>query len=1013
MLVLQRLDDAVRERRTIHGVIRGTAINHDGRSTSLTAPNRRAQEEVGRAALADAQARPDDVVYLETHGTGTVLGDPIEIEAAMSVYAEKSEPLVVGALKANIGHLEAAAGAAGVVKAALVLTNEVVPPQLHLRDLNPMLLPHASRIVIPRSESRLPRGPTQKPMASVMAMGMTGTNAYAVLEAPPPTASPREGSHAPSVLCLSARSARALDELSRAYAKHLHTLPEDRLEDVAFTACVGRTHFAHRLAVSSTSLGTLASELERHAEGKPSSVRRGRSEGPKRPLAFLFTGQGSQYVGMGADLYAAEPVFRAEIDRCSDALAPVLRRSVRDALFEATAEGQPGLDDTAMTQPALFAFEWAMTRLWAARGVVPDIVLGHSFGELVAMCVAGMLELEDALRLVAVRGALMSALPQGGAMYALATSAERAERAIVDLGADAEIAALNGPLSTVIAGSELGVSHVAQVLLAEGVQVKRLVVSAAFHSRQMDPMLADFVSLAGKLTVSEPRRAVVSAVLGRRLAAADVDLAYWRQSIRSPVRFRAGVAAVVAEGARTFVEVGPHPALLGMARECVEDADANTWIASARRKRPAREQLAEACADLYVCGVEPRWETLFEGIPARFTPLPTYQFQHRAYWVGDPTSPRRDETEDGVERSPSGVVLAMDREARRAHIATFLRETVALLISSGDDTVAIDVNLIDAGLDSLRATQLLSRIRTGLGVVVTPGDVAAAATISGLCSRVDGLLDVKGAASGSTAASPLVTIRAEGVKTPIFCMHPAGGQVSPYLRLRTLLDGVPIYAFQSRAVASALPEHATLAAMAEEYARAVADSRPTGPVRLLGWSMGGVVAHAVASVLESRGRVVELVAMIDSPPAGGHAALLDETRLCLSGVVFDATPEPPTREALQKAFESLPNETERWRAHLEASGVLRVGAHTHATFDAALRLYRTHLELVREHEPSVIAAPLLVWWADSPLRTAGRVWGERTRGGYRESTVGGDHFSVVKSPLIERIIREMESWSTP
>jgi acyl transferase domain-containing protein/acyl carrier protein len=643
VVVLKRLGDALADGDHVLGVLRGSAVNQDGLSNGLTAPNGQAQRAVIRDALASAGVPPEHVSYVEAHGTGTPLGDPIEVEALRDVLApgrRADQGCALGSVKTNIGHLEAAAGIAGFIKTVLALSSGEIPPHLHLRTLNPHV-DLGGTFVIPRA--LLPWPSSHRPrVAGVSAFGFGGTNVHVILEEPPaaPPRAPR--APGPDLLVLSARSERALGAMAARYAEHLETLAPDALGDACATSRRGRSHLVHRLAVTGDTGQQLAASLSAFAAGRePARVDRGRVRGKATPkVAFLFTGQGAQYGGMGRELYEAEPVFRRALERCDAALGSTLGIPLLSVLWP--APGEPArIDDTAYTQPALFALEYALTELWASVGVTPDAVLGHSVGEYAAACAAGVFSVEDGVRLVAERGRLMQATSDDGAMAALFTDEAEVAPAIAPYARDAAIASVNGPAETVVSGRRPAIERIVETFARRGVKARRLVVSHAFHSPLMDGILDRFAAAAEAVTYRAPGIPLVSNVSGEIATGELVGRAgYWREHLRAPVRFAAGVAALASAGCEAFVELGPGATLVSLAQRCL-DAGGATWAASLRRGKRERGAWLEAVGTLYTRGVRVDWPGLDAGRRPRSLPLPTYPFERERCWFDAGAHARR------------------------------------------------------------------------------------------------------------------------------------------------------------------------------------------------------------------------------------------------------------------------------------------------------------------------------------------------------------------------------------
>jgi acyl transferase domain-containing protein/acyl-CoA synthetase (AMP-forming)/AMP-acid ligase II/acyl carrier protein len=634
LVILKRLSDALRDGDRVLALVRGSAMNQDGRSNGLTAPSGLAQQAVIRRALSAAGVEPAEVAYVETHGTGTLLGDPIEAGALAAVLGQGRAPedrLAIGSVKTNIGHLESAAGIAGLIKVVLALEHEEIPPHLHLREPNPLISWDEIPVFVPTATTPWTRDGRRR-LAGVSSFGFGGTNAHVILEeAPISEVKATEPERPLHILTLSARDEVALQELALRFEEHLATRVD--IANIAFTANTGRSHLPHRLAVIGDSTARMRERLAAtRAGGEPEGVFRGRVEDGPPEVVFLFTGQGSQAVGMGRQLYETQPTFRRTLDLCDDLLRTELERPLLSVLYPRPDEVPP-IDETVYTQPALFALELALAELLRSWGIEPAAVMGHSIGEYVAGCVAGMLRLEDALRLVAERSRLMQSLPAGGAMAAVFADERRVAAAIAPHAAELSIAAVNGPAEMVASGDPGPLAAVLARLSAQGIEIRPLRVSHAFHSHLMDPILDAFEQAVSRLDLSPPRLPLISNLSGEPAGLEVTRADYWRRHAREPVRFAAGAKALHRLGFRTFLEVGPRPTLLGMTRRCLPE-EGQLWLPTLRPGRDDWQQILQSLATLSVNGSRVDWRGFDRDYSRRRVALPTYPFQRRRYWIG-------------------------------------------------------------------------------------------------------------------------------------------------------------------------------------------------------------------------------------------------------------------------------------------------------------------------------------------------------------------------------------------
>jgi len=658
LVVLKRADEAMRDGDHIHAVIRGFAVNNDGSTkVSYMAPSVDGQAEVVAAAQALAGIDVATIRYLEAHGTGTSLGDPIEVAALTKAFragTSERQFCALGAVKGNIGHLESASGVAGLLKAIMVLEHGEIPPTLHFSAPNPRIDFAASPFYVCSKLQEWPASEIPR-RAGVSSFGVGGTNAHVVLEEAPQVAPAAENPQ-PQLFVLSAKTTSALDDATNRLAEHLRLHPELSLADAAYTLQTGRRAFRHRRTWVSR---TIKETVELLGQKKSAKILSSDKQSQKGSVAFLFPGQGAQQVDMGRELYETHPIFRAQVDLCCERLAPDLGLDLRHVLYPADSDragAQDRLMQTSLTQPALFVVEYALARVWLSLGVRPQVMVGHSLGEYVAAVLAGIFTLEDALHLLAVRGRLIQSMP-AGTMLAVTLSEEEVTPL---LGEGLSLAAVNGPKLCVVSGPDEIVAALREKLSGQGAVCRELKTSHAFHSAMLDPILAEFEAEVARVSRTKPQIPIVSSLYGR--LATDEELTnpgYWSAQLRHTVRFADAVGQLLRQPTLALLEVGPGQTLTTLARQNPAKLPGQATIHSSPRTAGSETtELLSAVGQLWLAGVHIDWRALHGESTRRHVPLPSYPFERKRHWV----EPYRSASSGAVytNGSTNGVSAARD-----------------------------------------------------------------------------------------------------------------------------------------------------------------------------------------------------------------------------------------------------------------------------------------------------------------------------------------------------------------
>ena len=635
IVVLKKLSDALKDGDRIYSVIQGSAVNQDGRSNGLTAPNGPSQVAVVKSALLNAGIKANEVSYIETHGTGTPLGDPIEVNSlkeALNNGRTNEEVLWIGSVKTNIGHLEAAAGIAGVIKTSLALYNGEIPKHLNFKKLNPEILIEGTQVKVADKNIEWKN---KDRVAGVSSFGFGGTNAHIILKNAPEIKHSVSKSKPHNIITFSAKNHNVLNQLVADYERFLNEHNEVKTEDICFSANSRASH-NHRLAIVCSDMIDLKKEISNYRNSKDSfDIIQGVAKANHSPkIAFLFPGQGAQYIGMGKELYDTHPMFRKTINRCDEILRNYLDKSLLEVLFYEKDEALNPINETMYTQPALFAVEYALAQVWMSWGIKPAIMMGHSAGEYIAACLAGVFSLEDGLKLVTERGRLMETLTSDGEMYTVFADENTTAEAIKGYEETVSVASINGPFKTVISGNKDSLAKILPEFDKTQTEYKKIIVSIASHSPLMKTMIEEYRKVCNTVKYSPANIPVVSNITGEIVTDRISNADYWCEHIMSAVRFSDSIKACVNFGCDTFIDLGPKPTSIGMGQETVMDPKLN-WLPSFKKNFTIWETMLQGLGKMYVNGLSPDWHNFEKDFSHQLISVPAYPFQKQRYWIDE------------------------------------------------------------------------------------------------------------------------------------------------------------------------------------------------------------------------------------------------------------------------------------------------------------------------------------------------------------------------------------------
>ncbi|MCC3496610.1 MAG: acyltransferase domain-containing protein [Microcoleus sp. PH2017_15_JOR_U_A] len=1026
IVVLKRLEEAIADGDYIHAVIKGCAINNDGAvKVGYTAPSIDGQAQAIADALAIAEIPPETVSYIEAHGTGTPLGDPIEIAAltqAFSVDTKKKGFCAIGSAKTNIGHLDTAAGVAGLIKTVQALKHQLIPPSLHFEQPNPKIDFANSPFYVNTQLSEWKAGKSPR-RAGVSSFGIGGTNAHVVLEEAP--IAEASGESRPSqLLVLSAKSSSALNSATANLSKYLQQNTEVNLADVAYTLQVGRKAFNHRRIVVCNDSQDGFTALENL---DPKRVFTNFPESKNPPVVFMFSGQGSQYINMSLEVYQVEPTFREQIDLCSEILKPYLGIDLRHVLYPSAAEAEAAtnqLTQTAIAQPALFAIEYALAKLWMSWGVHPQAMIGHSIGEYVAACLAGVFSLEEGLSLVAARGKLMQQLP-AGSMLAVPLTEQQVKPL---LGNKLDLAAINGASLSVISGAIDAVDELEQKLKEKGIEGRRLHTSHAFHSQMMEPILEPFTEQVKKVKLKSPKIPYISNVTGNWITAEEATSpSYYAQHLRQTVRFAEGLQQLLNQPNQILLEVGPGRTLNTLAKQHHNKPSEQIILSSLRHPQDQKSDVAfllTTLGQLWLGGVQIDWSQFYADEQRYRLPLPTYPFERQRYWIeppgieqpikigslSDDNSPNVDSAQ--LHSRPNlQNTYSVPRDEMEQTIATIWQEFL------GIEQVGIDDDFFELGGDSLLAVQLITKLNEKLQKNLSPHSLLQSSTIAALAELIKDDSELSASdnrQSQSASESLLVEIRRGSLKQPLFLVHPVGGHVYIYRDLARYLGSErPIVGIQAPASVDETDASITVEAMATRYIEALQIRQPEGPYFLGGSSFGGTVAFEMAQQLNAIGQKVELLTLIDTPGPGQMPVLAteDDTAILvyILGVGFDLSLSLDVLQQLEQDEQLLYFLEQVKIANRVVPPDFGLPEIRHF-----LHLFKVHGQAMRNYIPQAYPGRIIFFRASEQNEVNPKnpelPWIEVAGGGIEVREVPGNHITMNYPPHVQVMAQQLREY---
>lgn len=1004
IVLLKRLDEALEDGDTIHAVIKGSAINNDGADKiAYTAPSVNGQANVIEEAQTIANVHPDEISYIEAHGTATLLGDPIEIEALTMAFrrqTQKKQYCAIGSVKSNIGHADTAAGIAGLLKTILAIKHRKLPPSLHFQKPNPEIDFENSPFFVNTKLTEWNTPDNSPLIAGVSSFGIGGTNAH-VIVAEAPVNQKESPSADWQLITLSAKTPAALKNIQENLALYIERNPEISVADTAYTLNAGRDAFDYRTCITARNTQELLHKLRSEQKTAPQRIT-----GKNQSVCFLFPGQGSQYPNMSSDLYRNETIFKETFDKCAQILLPILKTDIRSLIYNHAGENADLLNQTQYTQPALFAVEYALAQQWMHRGVKPSYMIGHSIGEFVAACIAGVFTLEESLWLVSERGRLIQSLPQGAMLGVIASEKEL----LPYLSEKLSLSAVNSAKVCVAGGLKEDVEDLKERLRAKGIATKVLNTSHAFHSYMMEPILEDFRKTVLKTSPKAPVLPYLSNLSGTWITAEEAtDAMHWVKHLRNTVRFSDTLETLFNQTDSLLLEVGPGNTLITLAKQhsaCPTDIGLFQSLPRPNEKSQTGEypHFTDTLGKLWTHGVQLNRSAFYHNRKGRRIPLPTYPFERKLYSIKKEDSADKEQKTPVVVSQPkhdTSALLISGNEVERELTRLFGR---FLGLAYAD--IGAKSDFFDLGGDSLLGVQLIQHINQKFQLQLDTHTLLQNSTVSELTQLIKH--HQKNNNHTMDASELIIEIqKGNPMYRPLVLMHPVGGHVYFYRELaRHIGSETPVWGIRAIGAEGECEPLTTVSEMATAYTEILRQKQPTGPYYLAGSSFGGTLAYAMAQELTAKGEKVNFVGLIDTPSTAHMPQELSET----AEILFYMLKVGEKQDVSLSTLNAMTQE-EQLDFFISSTQKEGVPSLTKEQLKTMLLLFKTNMRAMTEYSPPSYPGKLYFFLAAERdvfnAQTPANGWFQLAEQGIEIYTIPGNHISINQEPNVQILAKHL------